>query len=260
VDRCGRANRRRLLPRRAGGRSRGSGSAQPPAIRPASAEDLPGIRRLLEDNRLPTEDLAHSLPVLFVARDGPMIVGAGGFEVHGESGLLRSVVVADRIRGTGLGRALVEAVEAAARQRGLRELMLLTETARDFFARLGYADIARESAPEEIRKSAEFKSLCPQSARCMSKRLDVRKLRPWTMVGGFLANRLALALVLLTFNPAGWSYYHWLSGNFPAITPLLAVVGVALLVLWIFLWRSIQRRWPRAPPSRAAPIPTASGS
>jgi len=147
---------------------------QSPAIRPATAADLPGIRQLLEGKRLPTADLEHSLPVLFVAQDGPMLVGAGGFEVHGESGLLRSVVVADRLRGTGLGRALVESVEAAARQRGLRELVLLTETARDFFARIGYVDIARESAPEAIRSSAEFRSLCPQSARCMSKRLDVR--------------------------------------------------------------------------------------
>ena len=147
---------------------------QPLAIRQAGAEDLPGIRRLLEDNRLPTEDLEHSLPVLFVAWDGTILVGAGGFEVHGASGLLRSVVVADRLRGTGLGRTLVESVEGAARQRGLQELVLLTETARDFFARLGYADIARDSAPEAIRKSAEFKSLCPQSARCMSKRLAVR--------------------------------------------------------------------------------------
>jgi N-acetylglutamate synthase-like GNAT family acetyltransferase len=114
------------------------------------------------------------MPVFFVARDGSTLLGAGGFEVHGESGLLRSIVVADWLRGSGLGRALVESVEAAARQRGLRELVLLTETAPDFFARLGYADIARESAPEAIRKSAEFSSLCPQSARCMSKRLDLR--------------------------------------------------------------------------------------
>jgi homocysteine S-methyltransferase len=147
---------------------------QPFMVRPAGEEDLPEIRRLLESNRLPTTDLEHSLPVLFVARDGPMLVAAGGFEVHGESGLLRSVVVADRLRGTGLGRTLVESIEAAARQRGVRELLLLTETAREFFARLGYADTAREIAPEAIRNSAEFKSLCPQSARCMSKRLDVR--------------------------------------------------------------------------------------
>jgi hypothetical protein len=61
-------------------------------------------------------------------------------------------------------------------------------------------------------------------------------------IGGFAWRiAFALALVLSTFNPAGWSYYHWLSGNFPAITPMQAVVGVVLLVLWIFLWRSMMQ-------------------
>lgn len=31
---------------------------------------------------------------------------------------------------------------------------------------------------------------------------------------------LAMALVLLTFNPAGWSYFHWVRGNFPAFTQI----------------------------------------
>jgi N-acetylglutamate synthase-like GNAT family acetyltransferase len=146
----------------------------PPAIRPAAADDLPGIRHLLESNRLPTADLDRSLPVFFVACDGAALVGAGGLEVHGDSGLLRSVVVVDRLRGTGLGRALVDAVETEARRRDLSELVLLTETAADFFARLGYARIERERAPVAIRDSAEFTTLCPQSAVCMWKRLDVR--------------------------------------------------------------------------------------
>lgn len=144
-----------------------------PAIRPAAATDLPAIVRLLEAGRLPTADLPASHPVFLVAVGHDGLAGAGGLEVHGDAGLLRSVVVAQELRGTGLGRALVEAVEAAARQRGLRELVLLTETARDFFAKLGYADIGRDQAPEAIRASAEFRSLCPQSAACMRKRLDV---------------------------------------------------------------------------------------
>jgi len=151
-----------------------STALRPPPIRPATEADQPEIVRLLERAGLPTRDLQQSRPELLVARGSTGLIGAGGLEIHGEAGLLRSVAVAEGLRGTGLGRALVEAVEAAARQRGLRELVLLTETAHDFFARLGYVDIARESAPEAIRNSAEFKSICPQSARCMSKRLDVR--------------------------------------------------------------------------------------
>jgi hypothetical protein len=59
-------------------------------------------------------------------------------------------------------------------------------------------------------------------------------------VGG-LAWRVAFALglVLATFNPAGFSYFHWLRDGQPGITPAQAVVGIALLVLWIFLWRSM---------------------
>jgi homocysteine S-methyltransferase len=145
-----------------------------PEIRPATAQELPEIRRLLEDSALPTADLGHSDPAFFIAHDGARLVGVGGLEVHGDSGLLRSLVVVDRLRGTGLGRALVDTVESVARQRGLRDLVLLTETAQDFFARLGYADLARDAAPAAIRESAQFRLLCPGSAHCMSKRLDVR--------------------------------------------------------------------------------------
>jgi hypothetical protein len=46
----------------------------------------------------------------------------------------------------------------------------------------------------------------------------------------------ALALVLLTFNPSGYSFVHLVHHDFPKITPLDAVLGVALLIGWfVFL-------------------------
>jgi hypothetical protein len=56
---------------------------------------------------------------------------------------------------------------------------------------------------------------------------------------GFLW-RLAfsVALVLLTFNPTGHSYYHWLLDGFPSITPVEAIAGVVLVGAWIFFVRS----------------------
>ena len=48
----------------------------------------------------------------------------------------------------------------------------------------------------------------------------------------------SVALVLLTFNPTGHSYYHWLLDGFPSITPGEAVAGVVLLGAWIFFVRS----------------------
>ena len=48
----------------------------------------------------------------------------------------------------------------------------------------------------------------------------------------------AMALVLLTFNPTGHSYYHWLADGFPSVQPAEAVAGIALLIAWVFFVRS----------------------
>jgi hypothetical protein len=63
-------------------------------------------------------------------------------------------------------------------------------------------------------------------------------------MGGFMIRFLAaLALVLVTYNPSGLSYLSWVSANFPHVLPLQAVIGLALLALWIFFvhatWRSL---------------------
>ena len=43
----------------------------------------------------------------------------------------------------------------------------------------------------------------------------------------------ALALVLLTFNPSGHSYCHWLASGFPHVTAAQVVVGLLLLIGWV---------------------------
>jgi hypothetical protein len=61
-------------------------------------------------------------------------------------------------------------------------------------------------------------------------------------LGGFALRLVAaLALVLLTFNPSGFSYFHWIRQGFPSVQPLAAVIGILLLILWIFLWRSMMQ-------------------
>ncbi|HTS21831.1 MAG TPA: DUF6524 family protein [Casimicrobiaceae bacterium] len=48
----------------------------------------------------------------------------------------------------------------------------------------------------------------------------------------------ANALVLLTFNPSGWSFYHWASAPPPGMTPEKALAGIALLIGWIICLRT----------------------
>ncbi len=43
----------------------------------------------------------------------------------------------------------------------------------------------------------------------------------------------AITLVLLTFNPSGWSYFHWVAEGFPKITAVEALAGIALVIGWI---------------------------
>ncbi len=49
---------------------------------------------------------------------------------------------------------------------------------------------------------------------------------------------LAIALVLVTFNPSGQSFYHWLSTPPLAISATKAFLGVALLVAWVVCLRT----------------------
>ena len=55
---------------------------------------------------------------LFVAREGGVAVGCGAFQLHGDgSAEVKSMFVAPDARGRGVGRAILEAIEAAMRGR-----------------------------------------------------------------------------------------------------------------------------------------------
>ena len=56
---------------------------------------------------------------------------------------------------------------------------------------------------------------------------------------GFLLRFLAAAVLLFaTYNPEGWSYFHWMAQDGWTMTPLKAFAGVCLLVGWVFLLRA----------------------
>jgi amino-acid N-acetyltransferase len=145
-------------------------------IRPLIPGEEPLVRTLLADAALPVEDLDGAAVAFLVATDDRDAIGAIGLETFGDVGLLRSLVVRTRARGGGIGGRLVDALELHARQRGLRQLVLLTQTAAPFFAARDYRVIERHAAPAPVQASAEFRSLCPASATCMSKHLD--RVRP----------------------------------------------------------------------------------
>lgn len=134
-------------------------------------DQLPRIRALLAQSGLSPEGLEADHVLLFVTPDGEAPSGCAAVEVFGETGLLRSVAVAPARRGVGLGRALVAEAEEEARREGVRMLYLLTETAEDFFAALGYRVVGREGLPGAVERSGQFKTMCPASAVVMTRDL-----------------------------------------------------------------------------------------
>ncbi len=57
--------------------------------------------------------------------------------------------------------------------------------------------------------------------------------------GGFLIRLMAaLVLVFATYNPEGYSYYHWAMSDFTQFSVLKGFIGVVLLIGWTILLRA----------------------
>jgi len=141
-------------------------------IRQATASDLPRAIELLSVADLPTDDLAPAHLALIAEGDAGTL-GVIGLERFGDVALLRSLVVSPLARGAGVGRALVKMLESSARELGVQELWLLTIDADGFFLNLGFNKRERGNAPDAIRDSAEFSSLCPDDAVLMSRAIAI---------------------------------------------------------------------------------------
>ena len=143
----------------------------PIAIEPARAEDVARVKELLREQRLPLDGLDDHLDTLLVAREGARVVGSVALELYEDGALLRSLAVAPVVQGQGVGRLLTESVVRLARQRGVRDVFLLTTTAQHYFPRFGFETVDRVEVPESVRQSVEFRSACPASAIAMRARV-----------------------------------------------------------------------------------------
>ncbi len=140
-------------------------------IEQATGAEEPEIYAMLREAGLPVEDLPAAPVRFWLAREGQTVAGVIGIERYGNAGLLRSLAVDPVHRAHGMATALVRAVELAMRAEGLKTVVLLTQTAEGFFGKRGYVLSPRAQIPEAIRQTAEFRSLCPATAACMSKAL-----------------------------------------------------------------------------------------
>ena len=136
----------------------------------ASPADEPGIRQLLSACGLPQEDITpEHLHHYWIFREKKQLIGVIGLEVLRPSALLRSLAIDPLFRNQGLGSQLTHQAENYAESLKIEALYLLTTTAEGFFAKRGYQKVLRESTPDQIQRTAEFRSMCPVTAVCMVK-------------------------------------------------------------------------------------------
>src|SRR5262245_55622522 len=92
-------------------------------VRAAHAGDLDQVRALLREVSLGEEDLDVAFPQGYVvAESGGRVAGVAGIERYGPHALLRSVAVADTLRGQGMGEALVRERLVAAEAAGAEDI------------------------------------------------------------------------------------------------------------------------------------------
>jgi len=139
--------------------------AESPVIRPARPEDAPALAPLSTQLGYPSTaaDLASRLALVLpdsdqlvaVAEVAGRIVGwiHAGLYLTLESGPaveLRGLVIDEKYRGMGIGRALTERVEEWTRERGVRIVRVRSNVIRDgahaFYQHLGYTIVKTQHA------------------------------------------------------------------------------------------------------------------
>jgi len=143
-------------------------------IRIAAGADLVAALDLIERSGLPLDGLTDHADRLLVVRDEDRVVGSAALELYGDVALLRSVAVDTALRGLGVGQRVTLAALGLARQRGVRDVFLLTTTAETFFPRFGFEPTTRANVPDAVQQSAEFTSACPASAVVLRKHITTR--------------------------------------------------------------------------------------
>jgi amino-acid N-acetyltransferase len=141
-------------------------------VQQATPRDWPRVAELLEAAGLPLAGAEDHLSDFLLAYRGDALLGVAGLERHGDTALLRSVAVASTARGQALGQALVRQALEQARRAGLKQVVLLTTTAADFFPRFGFRQISRAEVPLAAQASIEFQEACPATAAVMSLVLE----------------------------------------------------------------------------------------
>jgi N-acetylglutamate synthase-like GNAT family acetyltransferase len=117
------------------------------------------MARLLTAASLPPFPIGDHWDTFWVLEDRGEVVGMVGLEVYVPSALLRSVVVDERLRGSGFGDLLTETALSEARSRAVQCVYLFTMDRAQFFARFGFEACTMDDFDPEGRRSSQYQAL-----------------------------------------------------------------------------------------------------
>jgi len=148
-------------------------------VRRARTSDVPEIKRLVDTyaGRILLEKnlvtLYEAVQEFWVAELDGEVVGCGALHVlWADLGEVRTVAVDPRVKGRGIGHAIVNRLLAVARELELRRLFVLTfET--EFFARHGFTEIDGTPVTSEV-----YEEMCRSYDIGVAEFLDLSYVKP----------------------------------------------------------------------------------
>ena len=152
-------------------------------IRAAKTMDVKGIRNLIDtyapQRRILSKEtvtLYESVQEFVVAVDGEKIVGCGAMHVLWEDvAEVRTVAVAEELRGKGIGHQILLKLIARAEEVGVKRIFCLTfET--DFFGRHGFKEIMGAPVEPEV-----YQQLLRSYDEGIAELLDLESSKPNTL-------------------------------------------------------------------------------
>ena len=152
-------------------------------VRRARTADVPQVRALVDawtaDRRLlgkATVTLYEDVQEFFVAEVGAGLVGCGALHVlWADLGELRTIAAHPRVRGHGVGHAVVARLLEVARELHLQRIFVLTfET--DFFGGHGFTEIEGTPVTAEV-----YDEMCRSYDIGVAEFLDLAHVKPNTL-------------------------------------------------------------------------------
>ncbi|MBV9499116.1 MAG: N-acetyltransferase [Acidobacteriaceae bacterium] len=140
------------------------------AVRKASMRDIPNVLSVINSYAamglmLPrTEfEMSENIRDFSVAYDGNVLMGCGALHFYTPTTAeVRSLAVLPAAKQQGVGRAVLEALEAEARENGLEAIFAFTYVL-EFFRKLGFEEVERGELPLKAWKDC---LRCPKFHHC----------------------------------------------------------------------------------------------